>query len=389
MKKHNLRTIIGITSTLMLIGCGNTSNSTEKTTVNSENKITASEKKSDVIADGIVGVYSLDLSTVGMPLTIYLNLKNDSTFIFSNTTRFEVSKSEGTYTKSTEGYVMVYTSVNGVSKTTSDGLVSSFTYDEKNTITFTSANIYYGSTSQVTTHNAEDDTKVLTGVKMTDTDSGSEEVKSDFTSGYYTGSITSDGIEFLHHVTFFDDLTYLDLVSFENSKKHYSAEVGKYYLNGNQIAIESTDPINLEERLGGKVNSASSVTIGLVASTSLDKASRKDVTLTKSTYTKEKLFTFTGTTNDVTGNLDVYTDLSYISEVSETKETGYMSFGNTETNNSFKLYPDSSKDGSGLSHITSVPKGTVEETDGKIALNKVSLKVGNKRQTFTTMEEKQ
>lgn len=346
----------------------------------------ANTENNSAIDSSMVGIYSLDLNVVGMALTIYLNLKDDATFLFSNTTRFETIKSEGTYQKNENEYLMVYTGVNGESKTTSDGLVSNFIYDGNDTLTFTSPYIYYGSTSHVTTKNADDASKILKAKKMTDISSGEETAKSEFTTGYYEGSTTVDDIEYSHHATFFEDETYLDFVIAEG---FYYTETGKYYLNGNQIAIESKDPVSLGERIGGSVSSSSSFTLSMVSSMDATKDKRKDIVFTKSNSEKTILFSFVGVQDETQATLTIYSNLSYQAKVNDTIENGYLSFRNTTTNEkspAFKLYPDSSK-GSGLSYVTAIPEGSVSKEGDKYVLNNVSLKNNSRRMTFKTMEE--
>lgn len=367
MKKHIL-----LISCLLLTGCGSKSSHT------------------DSIDSSLYGIYSLDLNTVGMPLTVYLNLKDDSTFLFSNTTLFETIKSKGTLNPGKDKYVMVYNQVNGEDKSVSDGLVSEFVYDGKDTLTFTSDFIYYGSTSHVLTKNESDPSKILEAVRVTNDSVGKEEAKSEFEPGYYTATTSLDGLTFTHKATFFPDGTYLNFVSFISAENtFYYTETGNYYLTGNLLGIESKYPVNLQERLSGNVIDKTSFSLPVVSSKDGNKDKRKEAVFEKAEADKTVLFELKGQKGESLADLKILGDLSYTATVGDTKEDGYLSFRNLkvqEKEPGFKLYPNK-KELSGLSYTNVIPEGKVTEEDGRISFRNVSLRSGNRRLSFDILTE--
>ena len=106
---------------------------------------TKQEMQAQTGTQEVANDYYMDLTDLGMKLTIYLRLDTEGNFLFSNTPTFEVNKSAGTFQKSGEEYIMVYESVNGEAKTVSDGLTSSFVVDENGSLDFSGCEkIYYG-----------------------------------------------------------------------------------------------------------------------------------------------------------------------------------------------------------------------------------------------------
>ncbi len=357
---------------LLLVGCKN-----------------ANPSKSGM-ESSLYGNYSLDLNTVGMPLTIYLSLKGDDTFLFSNTTLFETVKSKGTLTKGEGKYVMVYDQVNGEDKSVSDGLVSEFIFDGKDTLTFTSDFIYYGSTSHVLTKNESDSTKILTAKRITDDSIGKEEAKSDFEAGYYEAISSQSGIDFTHRATFFTDGTYLDFISFlSEGNTFYYTETGSYYLTGSLLGIESKSPVNLKERISGTIIDSSSFSLDVVSSIDGNKDKRSEATFRKTEPSKSLLFDMKGEKDSVVSELRIYSDCSYDAKVDDTSESGYLAFSNYkigEKEASFKLYPNK-KELSGLSYTSVIPEGKVVEENGKMSFKNVSLRSKNRRLSFDTMTE--
>lgn len=134
-------------------------------------KDTASKEEMSEVA----GDYYLDLSELGMNLTIYLRLEKDGRFQFSNTLDFEVDKSSGTFTETETGYMMVFESVNGEEKSVSDGITSSFFVTEEGALDFSGCDkVPYGSANIITV-SSEDETIRLMANPVTEDDKESTE----------------------------------------------------------------------------------------------------------------------------------------------------------------------------------------------------------------------
>ena len=93
------------------------------------------------VAD-VVGDYSVDLSALGMPLTVYLRISEDGTFKFSSATDFVADKNSGTVSKISTGYVMIYSTINNES---ASGKTTNFTKESDGSLKF-DGTVYYGST---------------------------------------------------------------------------------------------------------------------------------------------------------------------------------------------------------------------------------------------------
>ena len=78
--------------------------------------------------------------------------------------------------------------------------------------------------------------------------------------------------------------------------------------------------------------------------------------------------TVTGSTDTFTAELVIYADGSFSCTADGFEEGGMILLNREE--GAFRIFPDNPTDGvRGLSQVSSVPNGTLEETDGKLILS--------------------
>ena len=82
----------------------------------------------------VVGDYSVDLSEAGMPMVVYFQIKEDGSFLFSGKEDFSQEKSAGTVSKLSEGYVLLFSRVNG--ETVAAGKTCNITKDADGGLSF-------------------------------------------------------------------------------------------------------------------------------------------------------------------------------------------------------------------------------------------------------------
>ena len=226
MKKYRRSLAVILAAFLMvaaLCGCGGESGT-----------VSAGTDELSVVAND----YYLDLTDLGMKLTLNLRLGEDGAFLFSNTPAFEVNKSAGTYQKTDEGYLMVYTSVNGEEKSISDGLTSSFVVTADGALDFTGCErVYYGSASATTVSVEHPDAKLIGYAIPPDYEAPSQE--SDFRAGAYSAVTECGGTAYTHTASFFEDGTYLLFTVWsEDNTWMFSSETGRYGVSTTQLALE-------------------------------------------------------------------------------------------------------------------------------------------------------
>ena len=131
------------TMTISITACSEkeSEQNTESDAVSSGTTVAESTDELEVTND-----YAMDLTPLGMPLTVYLRLDEDGKFILSNTLDFETDKGSGTFQKSGEEYIMVYTFANGEEKSVSDGITASFVVTKEGSLDFSGCtSVPYGS----------------------------------------------------------------------------------------------------------------------------------------------------------------------------------------------------------------------------------------------------
>ncbi len=306
----------------------------------------------------IAGDYYLDLTDLGMALTMYLRLSDDGTFLFADSIEFDSEKSSGTIESSDDGYIMLYDMVNGEEKTITDGLTSSFSVLEDGNLDFgSSEKIYYGSAA-VTGKSADDPNLTVKGI-LIDDDYEAPDTSSEFAIGSYTAQTDSK----LYTVSFYEDDTYLLVESYEeDGVMMYVSTTGTYGISTEQIAFTPDGG----DRLSGEVISESEIKIPA----SNDAESEETLTANKLGGAQD-IATLTGqvTAEDETVDVTVilYTDGSYDVKAGEFAESGVYTLGSSA--GEFKTYPDHPEtDVRGLNQISTVPAGTFTNTDGKLVL---------------------
>lgn len=321
-----------------------------------------SSKKSVNTAE-VANDYYIDLTELGMKLTIYLRLDENGNFKFSNTLDFEVNKSDGTFQKSGEEYVMIYTSVNGEEKSISEGLTSSFVVTEDGALDFTTCEkIYYGSASATSKSDENPDAKLIAHVVTETFSAPSTETK--FKTGtYVTEDVTVDGVTYANAISFFEDKTYLQVTSYDKDGMPYSTyEMGTYGVNATQIALEPEDG----ERLECEVLDEANLKISVFSYKG--ETERQMLSFTK-VEKSEQALTFSGDASVV-----LYSDGSCEITASGFMETGLLLL-DSETG-FMKFYPDHPETKvRGLSQVTTVPSGNCTYANGTMILS--GLRVRN------------
>ena len=300
----------------------------------------------------IAGDYYIDLTDLGMKLTIYLRVGADGTFRFSSATDFSVNKSDGTIENAGDEYLMVYTSVNGEEKSISDGLNSKFLVQADGSLDFTVCErIYYGTATATTTSADNPDAKLIAYPLPSDYTAPSGE--SDFTPGAYTGTLADTA----YTLTFFDDNSYLLLWTSEDVCK---SETGRYGVSttqlaltpqgGNRVSCDVMGEAEISVRVPGTGEEREVITMRLSEAQTPWKTLRNADT-----------------------EMRLYTDGSYSVTANGFAETGILA-PDSEAG-TFKIYPDHPDTGArGLLQVSSVPTGTFQITNGKWSLSDLRVR---------------
>lgn len=329
-----------------------------------ENKDAAGGGGGDFSA--VAGDYYLDLSELGMGLTIYLRLSEDGSFQFSNTTDFATNKSSGTMQEGAGEYMMVYETVNGEEKSVSDGLTSSFAVKEDGTLDFGGCEkIYYGSASAVT--KSEDDPDVVLMAVPLPADYEEQGTESDFTAGTYTAQ--GDGVSYV--ASFYEDSSYLLMeIREEEGAAVYASETGTYGVSTTQLAVTPSGA----SRLSGEVISATELSIPVPSE---DGDDRTAVTMTRQEAVEtDAVLTGQVDAEDGAGaavTVTLYSDGTFVSEANGFEEGGVLVLDSAS--GTFKIYPDHPETAvRGLNQISTVPSGTFAYQDGKLTLTDFRLR---------------
>lgn len=355
MKKLFKRGLVVLLAVCMMFGivaCG------------SETKDTASDgQTSDGNTAEVANDYYLDLSELGMNLTVFLRLNEDGTFIFSNTLEFEVDKSSGTFQKSGDEYIMVFTSVNSEAKSVSDGLTSRFVVSEDGSLDFSGADSVPYGTANIDTVSADDPSIKLIGHIVTE-DYEAPSTESSFQMGGYTTEVVEqDGVYYTHVITFYEDNTYLHFVSYDqNGQLMFMSETGAYGVSTTQLALEP-DSMETEDmnRVECEVVDSTHVKVSVVPYPGAERTTmefaKADMISQLDTYSGTGAIT--GTTDTFEAVLTLYEDGSYETNAEGFVEKGVLAINSAD--NFVKQYPDHPETGErGLSQVGTVPAGTVD-----------------------------
>ena len=322
----------------------------------SDNQNQANDSEKDI--SDVAGEYYIDLTDLGMKLTIYLKIAPGGSFMFSNTTQFAVNKSSGTVEKSGNEYLMIYTSVNGEDKSISDGLNSKFVRQDDGSLDFTVCErIYYGTAGATSTSDNNPDAKLIARILPADYQAPSDE--SDFTA--------ENGIVYRYRAGFFEDSGYLIFCSYKDGDfVSFLSEVGRYGVSTTQLALNPQDGNRIScDVLGADKLSISVPLVGSDERTVLT-FDKSDVSEAILSFDGEG--TKTGTNEKFTAVLTVYANGVFESESADFKESGLIAIDSE--NKTFKIYPDHPTEHiRGTNQVTTVPTGRfLQESDGKISL---------------------
>lgn len=319
------------------------------------------------------GDYYIDLTELGMNLTIYLHLGEDGRFLFSNTPEFETNKSSGTYQETEDGCLMVYDSVNGEAKNVSDGLMTIFTVQEDGSLDFTGENgcIYYGIATAAAP--SEEEGAKLMAFRISE-DYEAPQMETAFQTGIYAAqSAAEDGTACSHTVTFFEDGSFLHMMIWEEAgERKFESESGTYRVSTTQLALE----IEEEERIAGEV--LDTETLNLSVRLTAEKQERELLEFQK-TDTVQPAAEFSGSgkvkgsTETFAVEVTVYTDGSYVSIAEGFTETGLMEICSEER--FVKQYPDHPETGvRGMKQVDTVPNGTIVSENGVLTMSGLRIR---------------
>ncbi|MEE1086994.1 MAG: hypothetical protein U0L05_07520 [Schaedlerella sp.] len=323
--------------------------------------------------------YYIDLTELGMKLTIYLRLDGKGNFLFSNTLDFEVNKSSGTFQKSGEEYIMVYNSVNGEEKSVSDGLTSGFVVTEEGSLDFTVCEqIYYGSAGATTVSENNPEAKLVAYVVPENFEEPG--LDSEFQAETYTAITTAeDGTVYTHTASFYEDNSYL--ISTQYGQSSFFYEAGIYGVSTSQLALtpEDAESEETESEMSGRVEceivDSNHLKMSILASAGAKERTQVDFTKTENTIQAVKL---SGTAKEAPESFEttfiVYTDGSYESSANGFTERGLLVI---DTENGYvKQYPDHPETGArGLTQVATVPSGTSSNENGKLTLGDLRIRI--------------
>lgn len=324
----------------------------------------------------IANDYYVDLTELGMKLTVYLRISENGSFIFSNTTSFGVNKSSGTVRKTDDGYLMVYDSVNGEDKSISEGLTSKFVKTDDGSLDFTVCErIYYGTASATTTSAEYPDAKLIARVITDSYEAPTNETS--FTAGIYTASLDNgDGVEYTCHIGFYDDSSYLLFVTYvENGRVCFESETGRYGVSTTQLALNPQGG----NRVSCNVISDSELSVSVPVAGS---GERTELTFNK-TENRSEIAVFsgtvkkTGTDETVSASMTLYSDGGFTVKAGEFTENGLIA--PDSKSGIFKIYPDHPSNGArGVNQVATVPAGVLAYgEDGKLTLSEFRVRTSD------------
>lgn len=318
-----------------------------------------SEGTASVNTGEVAGEYYLDLTELGMKLTVYLRLDDAGNFLFSNTLAFETDKSSGTFQKSGEEYIMVFTSVNGEERSISDGLTSGFVVQEDGSLDFSGGNpVPYGS-ANIDTVSDDDPSIKLLGIPVSE---GYEEPEtaSAFRAGVYTTeAVTENGVAYSHAVSFYEDNTYLHVMTWQqDGQPMFDFEMGTYGISTTQLALEAESGDH-SGRVECEVVDGSSLKLSILPYAQAGERTTLDFTRTEQTaqlVTLSGTGTVTGTDAAFDVTVQLYADGTYTAVAAGYTESGLMVL---DTRDGYmKQYPDHPEtQARGLSQVATVPYG--------------------------------
>ena len=190
----------------------------------------------------IAGTYSVDLSEAGMPMTVYLQIADDGAFKFAADDSFATVKSAGTVSAMSEGYLMMFSEVNGEAVETG-AETCNITKDADGSLVFDGA-IPYGSASFTSPMVNDDGESVIiyavpAGSGDTTGDNGNT-----VEPGIYYGTHTTEGMvatTYEYYLTIREDGKFTAFVTFEAmGSTCMGYDYGTYAVMGSMCRLTSS-----------------------------------------------------------------------------------------------------------------------------------------------------
>lgn len=168
----------------------------------------------------VAGEYAIDLSEAGMPMTVYLQIKDDGAFMFAKDMEFTASKSDGTVSKLSDGgYMMLFANVDG--EAAASGTTCNFTKESDGSLEF-NGKIPYGSanfSSPMTNDDGEE--VVIVAVPATGEVEGNDNTVE---PGLYYGTYTTEGMmqtTYEYYLTIREDNKFTAFVAYAMGESTY------------------------------------------------------------------------------------------------------------------------------------------------------------------------
>ena len=168
----------------------------------------------------VAGEYAIDLSEAGMPMTVYLQIKDDGAFMFAKDMEFTASKSDGKVSKlSGGGYMMLFLNVDG--EAAASGTTCNFTKESDGSLAF-DGTIPYGSGKFVSpTENNDGEMVTIFAVPATGEVEGNDNTVE---PGLYYGTHTTEGMmqtTYEYYLTIREDNKFTAFVAYAMGESTY------------------------------------------------------------------------------------------------------------------------------------------------------------------------
>ncbi len=319
-----LSLLLAVTMAVGLVACGETG----------KDEVGGGDGNSEVAE--VKGVYTISLDPL-MPLTFYFRIDDDGKFMFSNSEEFSVDKNSGTVSKTSTGYLMVYTTINNAA---ANGETTKFTKESDGRLKF-EGNFYYGSTAPSSPMEDEDTGETVTfyAVPYTGEDSGETDVTLE--KGLYYGTAESamgdTTITYHYYLNLREDGKFTSFTTFSMMGANYSSyDYGTYTMMGSIARLTSEVYKDYEDETKALTESVTASADSITAEVALSAMAKSagEITLTKAEGTPAAFATFTASKASMMGGsyemtLTVYADGSYeyVSKDAATDEVGASESG--------------------------------------------------------------
>lgn len=194
----------------------------------------------DVTPIDVAGEYSVDLSESGMPLTVYLQIKDDGAFMFAADMEFAASKSDGTVSQLSDGrYMMLFANVDGEAAASST--TCHFTKESDGSLKF-DGTIPYGSANFSSPMTNDDGEEVIFfAVPASGEVEGNDNTVE---PGLYYGTHTTDGMmktTYEYYLTIREDNKFTAFVIYEaQGNTYFGYDYGECSAMGSACRMTST-----------------------------------------------------------------------------------------------------------------------------------------------------